>query len=431
MIRILAGIFATGSLFAQTGPSTFTVATLADSGPGSLRQAIANANAQAGPSTITFASGLHGAIVLKTGALVLATSTEIDGPGAGLLSVSGGNASRVFEIESGAKITIHGLSIANGRAAGDVTHPGLGGGIYMAGGALTLDGVSIAGNRAIGAPNVASEIPSGTGPPNIGVGAGGGIYIANGNLAVTNSFVANNQAFGAVGGPAAGPPQGMTGDGLGGGIFNQGGILTLTNTAFVNNQAVGGTGGTGASGGAGLGGGLSNSGGLTGANLVLAGNQAMGGSGGTGGNGGAGLGGGISNSGQLGLSTSWVSLNVAQGGNSNTGGGSGSGGGIYNGSGGATLLQNDSILVSNFALGGNCVFAGCGMTAPAGDAFGGGLYGATNSVLTIGAARIIDNHATGATGIGGGIYAAGTLTVSPNTVVTDNSASTANPNIFP
>jgi predicted outer membrane repeat protein len=95
------------------------------------------------------------------------------------------------------------------------------------------------------------------------------------------------------------------------------------------------------------------------------------------------------------------------------------------------VLQNDSILVSNAAFGGNCGFPGCGTNAPAGNAFGGGLYGGTGSTLTIGAVRIVGNRATGATGIGGGIYAAGTLTLSPNAIVAGNFASTADPNIFP
>ena len=434
MIRILAGILVACSLYAQTGPSTFTVTTLADNGPGSLRQAIVNANAEAGPNKIAFASGLHGSILLTNGALGLTKSTEIDGPGAELLSVSGGHGGRVFEIGISANVTIRRLSIVNGRAGGSVAHPGLGGGIYVAGGALTLDGVTLASNQAIGTANVVSEIPAGTGPSNLGVGAGGGIYVVGGILTVINSLVANNQALGAVGGPVAGQPTGMSGAGLGGGIFNQAGTLTLTSAAFVNDQALGGAGGTGASGGSGLGGGLFNSsGGVTATTVVLAGNQATGGPGGNGGNGGTGLGGGITNFGQLSLSASSVLINSAHGGNAGAGGngGAGSGGGIYDGSGGLASLQNDSILALNSALGGNCAFPGCATGATAGNAFGGGLYGGTNSVVTIGAARIVGNRATGATGIGGGIYAAGTLNLSPNAIVADNFASTADPNLFP
>jgi hypothetical protein len=43
----------------RTLPSTFTVLNLADSGPGSLRQAVLDANANPG-STIDFAPKLHG-----------------------------------------------------------------------------------------------------------------------------------------------------------------------------------------------------------------------------------------------------------------------------------------------------------------------------------------------------------------------------------
>jgi hypothetical protein len=434
MIRILAGILAACSLHAQTGPSTFTVTTLADSGPGSLRQAIVNANAAAGPNKITFASGLHGAIVLTTGALGLAKSTEIDGPGAEFLSVSGGHAGRVFEIETGTNVTIRRLSIVNGRAGGTVAHPGLGGGIFVAGGALTLDSVTLSNNQAIGAANVVSEVPAGTGPPNLGVGAGGGIYLAAGTLTVTNSLFANNQALGAAGEPVAGQPGGISGDGLGGGIFNQAGTLTLTSAVFLNNQALGGAGGTGAGGGSGLGGGLFNSSGtLSAANLVLAGNQATGGQGGNGGNGGAGLGGGIANFGQSTLNATLVSINSAHGGNAGAGGdgGAGSGGGIYDGSGGVASLQSNSILALNSALGGNCGFPGCATGVTPGDAFGGGVYVATGSVLTVGAARIVGNRATGKTGIGGGIYSAGTLSLSPNAIIAGNFASTSDPNLFP
>jgi len=427
MTRILAGIFAACSLYAQAGPSTFIVTTLADSGPGSLRQAIVIANAAAGPSRITFAGGLHGAIVLTSGELAVAGSMEIDGPGAEVLSVSGNHGDRVFEIESTAKVSIQRLSIANGYAGGDVVHPGLGGGIYVAGGALSLSGVTVANNRAIGTAQIVAGIPPG--PTGLGEGAGGGIYVAGGTLTVSNSLLVNNQALG-----ARGADGNAGGNGLGGGIFNQGGIATVSSATFVNNQAVGGSGSAGGSGGSGSGGGIyDGSGGLTLTAVVVAGNQAVGGGGGAGANGGGGFGGGIANSGPSSFSGSWVLNNNAQGGNAGAGGtgGGGLGGGIFNGSGGAVTLQDGSLLASNFALGGNCAVPGCGTSAPAGNAFGGGLYGATNSVSTIGVARIVGNRAIGTTGIGGGIYALGTLTLSPAAIIVGNFASTADPNIFP
>jgi hypothetical protein len=429
MTRILAGIFAACSLYAQAGPTTFIVTTLADSGPGSLRQAIVNANAAAGPSRITFAGGLHGAIVLTSGALAVAGSTEIDGPGAEVLSVSGNNGGRVFEIESTAKVSIQRLSIENGHAGGDVVHPGLGGGIYVAGGALSLNSVTVANNRAIGTASIVVGVPPG--PAGPGGGAGGGIYVAGGTLTISNSLLVNNQALGGASGDGN-----AGGNGLGGGIFNQGGIVTVSTATFANNQAVGGAGGAGGTGGgSGSGGGIYNGpGGLSVTAVVLAGNQAIGGAGGSGGNGGAGLGGGIANSGPSSVSQSWVLNNNAQGGTAGAGGtsGGGLGGGIFNGSGGAVVLQEGSLLALNSALGGNCAAPGCGGTsAPAGNAFGGGLYGATNSVSTIGVARIVGNRAIGATGIGGGIYVLGTLALSPAAIVVGNFASTADPNLFP
>lgn len=41
----------------RTAPAVFTVTTTLDVGPGSLRQAIADSNAAAGPDTIAFAVG--------------------------------------------------------------------------------------------------------------------------------------------------------------------------------------------------------------------------------------------------------------------------------------------------------------------------------------------------------------------------------------
>src|SRR5262249_52650568 len=98
-------------------PSTFTVLNLEDSGPGSLRQAVLDANADPGPDVIDFAPGVTGIIVLNGGPLTITASLEVVGPGADLLTVSGDDASRVFEITPGAGVALSGLTIAHGRAA--------------------------------------------------------------------------------------------------------------------------------------------------------------------------------------------------------------------------------------------------------------------------------------------------------------------------
>src|SRR5262245_46320117 len=80
-------------------PSTFHVTTLADSGAGSLRAAVAQADAHAGADTIVFDDGLTGTMALTVGDLDIADDLKINGPGADKLTVSGSNLSRVFKVE--------------------------------------------------------------------------------------------------------------------------------------------------------------------------------------------------------------------------------------------------------------------------------------------------------------------------------------------
>src|SRR5262249_32915767 len=70
-------------------PSTFTVGNLADSGPGSLRQAVLDANANPGADVIAFAPEVSGTIALPGGQLGITDALRIDGPGADRLAVSG------------------------------------------------------------------------------------------------------------------------------------------------------------------------------------------------------------------------------------------------------------------------------------------------------------------------------------------------------
>jgi serine/threonine protein kinase len=82
-------------------PSTFTVNTLADRGDGSLRQAVLDANANPGTDLIRFApSARSDTIALSSGQLSVTDSLRIDGPDADRLTVSGNDASRVFQINS-------------------------------------------------------------------------------------------------------------------------------------------------------------------------------------------------------------------------------------------------------------------------------------------------------------------------------------------
>src|SRR5262249_47056898 len=131
--------------------STFTVTNLNDSGAGSLRSAIALANANPG-STINFAPGLTGSINLNS-QLVITTGVEIDGPGALSLTLNGQHRTRVIAISQpiSKDVTINDLTIANGLA-------GATGGGYYGGGifdinasSLTLSRVNFTNNQAVAA----------------------------------------------------------------------------------------------------------------------------------------------------------------------------------------------------------------------------------------------------------------------------------------
>ncbi len=173
--------------------STIVVANNHDSGPGSLRQAIADA---AGGGTIKFSPALRGQTITlsaASGPLDIAKNLSIDGPGAGQLAVSGGGATEDFNIASGASVTISGLTITGGSAV-------QGGGITNAGN-LTLDDDAVDGNRVGGGY----------------LAAGGGIY-NTGTLTIKDSSISNDQAVGNTGSQYQ-----PAGEAQGGGIFTQGG----------------------------------------------------------------------------------------------------------------------------------------------------------------------------------------------------------------
>src|SRR6516162_7640065 len=255
----------------RTLPSTLTVLNTHDNGDGSLRAVLAAAQPD---DTIRFDHHLRGqTITLTSGELVIDKSLDIEGLGANRLTVSGNDASRVFEIAGGVTVEIDDLTIAHGRADN-------GGGIWNAGGTLTLSHDVIADNQALGAPGSGAR--------------GGGVFNQGGTLTVDHSTFSDNQGIGGAGDPGV-----LGSNGAGGGLWNgRGSTLLVTNSTFTGNQALGGAGGSGQVGGNGNGGGLQQNSSLDGivAFSRFTDNQAIGGPGGAGGDGGAGDGGGLLNS---------------------------------------------------------------------------------------------------------------------------------------
>src|SRR5207248_9458019 len=119
------------------------VTKLTDSGPGSLRHAIATA--PAGSKIIVPA----GTIKLTSGQLLVTKKLEIDGAGPTKTTISGNNAGRVFVIGAPG-VTITKLAIVHGRLA----QPGasLSGAAVFVGGASTLhlDSVRVTKNTVHG-----------------------------------------------------------------------------------------------------------------------------------------------------------------------------------------------------------------------------------------------------------------------------------------
>lgn len=306
-------------------PRTIVVTSLAGRGPGSLRAAIADA---APGDTIELRS--QGMIELATGEIVITNDLILAGPGASQLTLSGGNANRLFTIAGQASVTISNLTLQNGRAqtgsdaGGTFGYGGAGenGGAVFNSGVLTLAHCVLLDNAA-GRGGAGSNFERG------GDGGWGGAISNDGTLTLLDCVLAHNA------GGQAGPGLPTGSGGSGGAIFNRGSLLmsgcTLSTNAAGNSPYAQRGAGRGGSGGGIYNGG---SGELRMYGCALYANTAgqAGGAafadGSTGGHGG-----GIYNGNELMLVGCTIHGNSSGGGGSATaraGGNGGDGGGIYN-----------------------------------------------------------------------------------------------------
>ena len=214
--------------------ATFVVTNLMDTGLGSFRQAILDANATAGDDAIEFAT--NGVIILSSQLPTLTDNTTIAGPGTNQMTISGSNKFRIFSMGNGTTNTLSGLTIANGYSEywfdiGFVD-------TYASGIANT--GTLRMVNCLV--QNCTNSFSSGAGIYNVGTlemesclladcfgwaTKGGGIHTV-GTLRMKDCVIARCRA-----------------DGSGGGIYNGGGILALTNTIIEDCRTVSATDGGG------------------------------------------------------------------------------------------------------------------------------------------------------------------------------------------
>jgi len=198
------------------------VTTTADSGAGSLRDALSQV---CSGTTITFditGAGPHTITALTP--LVVDKNTTIKNNSGESITVSGGNLVRVFNVNSGKTASIIGLTISGGKGSTS------GGGI-LNDGTLTIVNSTLSGNNtdidgggisnsATGTLTLINTTISG----NNAAGNGGGVANLGGTVTSINSTITNNRA-----------DNDANSIGTGGGINNVSGTTTLHNTIVAGN----------------------------------------------------------------------------------------------------------------------------------------------------------------------------------------------------
>lgn len=273
-------------LLAPALPSaTLTVTSLADSGPGTLRDQVAAANPG---DTIDFS--VTGTIRLLAPAISIAKNLTITGPGAGSLTVAGNsptsgnnNFAPIFQITSGV-VGLSGLTLRDGtglKALENGTFVNYGGAIHVSGAALTVSACTFTANRARfgGALYVtgdaAATVTGSAFTNNVGI-EGGAIKLAGGSLSLVGSTVTAHTGGDYGGGIFVGPSSSLSisdctiaGNScvwLGAGIYCLS-PATISNSTFSGNTATGP---------GGYGGGIYSAADLTLTNSTFSGNLAQG-----------------------------------------------------------------------------------------------------------------------------------------------------------
>jgi hypothetical protein len=389
--------------FSVVIPRQFVITTTADSGVGSLRDAITTVNqdaAQSLPDQITFSNttaggatnfydGTQHTISLLTALPALTDPATITGPGAAFLTVNRSTGSiRIFNANAGTgnTLSMSGFTVSGGNS-------GTGAGINVTTGNLSLNNMVISGNST--------------------TSQGGGIYSAStGTITIANSVLQNNTS---AGGPA---------------IYNSSAAsLTITGSQIQNNRSTnngaaifnawqlrltGDTiqGNSGSSTGV-IYNAATNSVPTTISNTVIQGNTANGAA-------------------FYNASSSPVTMTNSQILNNSS---TGNGGGMYN-SAGAVTLTGDTLSGNSTSSMGGGLFMSSGTLSVNGTTIanntssgvGGGLYYSSTAAtgMTVANSSITGNWAKTPTGGGGGIYFTGitpaTGTSVTNTTIANNLA---------
>lgn len=264
------------AVFTVTNLDDDPVAAAGDA-PGTLRQALFDANATSEADTINFQGGLTGTITLTEGELSVVQPVDIVGPGAELLTidasgndatagVSDGGGTRVLNIDNGdfndvIDVQLSGLTLTGGDVSGDgggirsrenltlsnstvsgnsaVETDTKGGGIASYGGNLSIDASTISGNSAIGSNadgggihlatlvfgQQSTEITNSTISDNTATRSGGGVFSSNTLTEDQAAEIVNSTISGNTAGAA------------GGGLYNFDGATIIRHSTVTDNTA--------------------------------------------------------------------------------------------------------------------------------------------------------------------------------------------------
>lgn len=273
--RRLLPRFRVESLEDRLAPALFTVNTLADENNGidaggvSLREAIAAANATAGPDTIDFS--VTGTIPLTSALPTITGALDVAGPGAANLTVRRNVTTgfAIFTAAAGSDVGISGLKVANASQGGvvttdaDLTLTGVvfdanvsGGAVKFTGTtarALTVADCAFTNNVALSTlvsqgitfaagPSSTLVVTNGTfNNPNAQSSLGGVIHVADGTASVTGCTFTDNPrgAIDADGGSLTITDCDFTDNDVRGAVSTTNTDVTIADCNFISNNSVG------------------------------------------------------------------------------------------------------------------------------------------------------------------------------------------------
>ncbi len=226
--------------------ATFTVTNLNDASvsgpgqaPGTLRQAIYDANASSDSDIIDFAPELSGDLRLSIAAdsavglsaFLVTTPITIRGNAAGITIRRDVTAPemRFFRVAATGNLTLESLNLTDGITRGAAGASGQNGGAAFAGAIYNQGTLQIVRSTLYDNTSIGGNAGSGG---NSGAAQGGVIYNDGGNVSILNSTLSGNSVANGFGPLVA--------RSYGGGVYSKNGIVNIDNSTITNNSATSG-----------------------------------------------------------------------------------------------------------------------------------------------------------------------------------------------